>query len=43
MVAPKLLGDGVEGIADKGRGDADVRHQAIVGLFLGEESEDEKA
>ena len=43
MVAPKVLGDGVEGIADKGRGDADLGHQTIVGLLLGEESKDEKA
>ena len=42
MVAPEVLGDGVEGIAHKGRGDADIGHQAIVGLFLGEESEDER-
>ena len=43
MVTPKVLGDGVKDITEQGRGEANIRHQCVFGLAMGEETKREEA
>ena len=42
VVVPEMLGSGVKGIAEQGRGEADIRYHAVVGLLMGKKTEGEK-
>ena len=39
VVVPEMLGSGVKGIAEQGRGEAEIRHQTVFGLSVCKESE----